>query len=62
MTTLVEKAMIEKIYRELEKRYALQRAFLYEFIKHYWRQEKKEELDTNRHIKEICDKLEAVYR
>lgn len=57
-----KQALIELWIRELEERHELQRNSLYEFFKFYWREEKGEELDENRHIKEICDKLEAVYR
>lgn len=51
----------EIIRRILEEQLAPQRDSLYEFLKYYRKNEKKNELDENRHIKLICDKLEKVY-
>ncbi len=59
--TIQQQAQIELATRELEKRYEKQRNSLYEFLLFYWREEKKLELDENRHIKEICSKLEDVF-
>jgi hypothetical protein len=56
-----KQALIELSIRELEARHELQRNSLYEFFKFYRKEEKGEDLDENRHIKKICDKLEAVY-
>lgn len=52
----------ELVYRELEKRYNLQQNNLLEFMKCYFREERKEDLVLNWHIEEICKKLEAVER
>lgn len=59
--TIQQQAQIELATRELEKRYEKQRNSLYEFLLFYWKEEKKLELDENRHIKEICSKLEDVF-
>lgn len=52
----------ELAIRKLEEQHEPQRASLYEFMKYYWIKERKRPLIENRHIKLICDKLEAVYR
>ncbi len=51
----------ELIIRTIEERTEAQRLSLYEFIKYYWKYEKKITLDENWHIKAICDALEKVY-
>jgi len=61
MTTLKDQARKELAIRTLEKRYEKQRNSLLEFMKFYREREKKRQLDINRHIEEICKKLEAVY-
>lgn len=60
--TLKELAMKEQATRELEKRFAMQRNSLYEFMCTVREKEYKKKLDDNWHIREICAKLEAVYR
>lgn len=62
MSETKKNAQIELAMRELEKKHKKQRESLYEFIKFYWKTEKKEKLDENRHLKVLCEKLEAVYR
>lgn len=62
MSTVQQEVTKERAYRELELRYASERESLYEFLKTYWRLEKREELDENQHIKEICFKLEQIYK
>ena len=57
-----QQALIERALRELERRYQTQRESLLEFIKYYFKEEKKEELVMNWHIEEIANKLEAVYK
>ena len=54
--------LAEKAKRELEKRNEAERWSLYQYILTMWSKEKKIDLDENRHIKEICNKLEKVYR
>lgn len=63
MTTAEQKEILykEKLKREQIKRHKPQRESLYEFMKYYWLKERKEPLVENRHIKEICNKLEGVY-
>lgn len=47
--------------RSIEERTEKQRGSLYEFIKYYREHEKKETLNENWHIEEICRALERVY-
>jgi hypothetical protein len=56
-----DQAKIELAIRELERRYAPQRDDLFEFLKFYRANERKQELDDNRHIRLICKKLEDVF-
>ena len=56
-----QQAVKELATRELEKRYSVQRESLYEFLLFYRKEEKRIELDQNRHIQEICQRLENVY-
>lgn len=56
-----QQAVKELATRELEKRYSVQRESLYEFLLFYRKEEKRIELDQNRHIQEICKRLENVY-
>ena len=56
-----KQALIELSIRELEERHTLQRNSLYEFFKFSWKEEKGEDLDENRHIQQICWKLQAVF-
>ena len=60
--TIQQQAQQELARRMLEERHMAQRSSLYEFVQYYWRNEKKEELDLNRHVELICQKLEAVFR
>lgn len=60
--TPLQIATLEQARRELEKRFDGERRSLYNFIKTIWKLEYKRDLDENRHIQEICRKLEAVYR
>jgi hypothetical protein len=60
--TALQIATLEKARRELEQRFVGERNNLYTFMKTVWEKEYKKELDNNRHIEEICKKLEAVYR
>lgn len=62
MSETKKQAQIELAMRKLEEKHEKQRNSLYEFLKFYRKEEKNEELDENWHIKELCDKLEAVYR
>lgn len=62
MSTLQQEIHLEKARRELERRYTKERESLYEFLKTYWKLEKKEELDENWHLQAICEKLEQVYK
>ena len=55
-------AILARAKKELESRYINERGSLLEFIKTYRRDERKEEMDMNRHISLICEKLEKVYR
>ena len=59
--TLKEQALKELATRRLEEIHAPQRDSLLEFLIFYWRNEKKQDLDMNRHMVEICKKLEDVY-
>jgi len=61
MSTAQEQATRELATRKLEEKYRPQRESLLEFMKFYWREEKKEELMVNWHIEQICETLEAVY-
>tara|TARA_R100001530_G_scaffold136331_1_gene116492 strand:+ start:411 stop:599 length:189 start_codon:yes stop_codon:yes gene_type:complete len=61
MDTLQQEVLKEKARRELEKRYQPERESLYEFLLSYRSLEKKQEIDENWHIKEICSCLEDVY-
>jgi len=56
-----EQAKKELACRLLEEKFEIQRNSLYEFLIYYWKTEKKINIDENRHIKQICDKLEDVY-
>lgn len=58
----IQLARQELVMRELEKRYAKERDSLYEFLKTYWKLEKKQELVENWHIELICSALEKVER
>lgn len=51
----------ELMIRSIEERTEKQRGSLYEFIKYYREHEKKETLNENWHIEEICRALERVY-
>lgn len=51
----------ELVKRKLEKEHIKERESLYEFLRYYWRNEKKSELDENWHIRLICETLEKVY-
>lgn len=64
MNATLDKALVRKelIKRELMQKYESERNSLYAFIKSYWALERKENLVDNRHIKLICEKLEAVHR
>ena len=61
MSTELREAQIEYAMRKLEEEHVTQRESLYEFVKYYWANEKKEQLDENRHLKEICDRLEDIF-
>lgn len=61
MGTAQQQAMQELVRRKLEKETQTQRESLYEYLKYYRENEKRQKLDENRHIKLICDKLEKVY-
>jgi hypothetical protein len=62
MDTLQEQARKAMAVKLLEEKFSKERESLYEFLKTYWKLEKREELDENDHIREICFKLEQVYR
>lgn len=51
----------EVVIKRLEEKHSLQRSSLYEFLLFYRKEEKKIELDRNRHIEEICRLLQDVY-
>ena len=57
----IDQAKLELATKLLEQKHENQRASLYEFVKHYRKTEKKEDLDENWHLKEICKKLEDVF-
>lgn len=57
----IKEAGMELAMRLLEEKHAEQRNSLYEYVKFYWETEKKEPLDENWHLRDICDKLEKVY-
>lgn len=56
-----ELAKKELAIRELEKRNKKYSESFYDFLIYYRLKEKKIHLDENRHIKEICDRLEDVF-
>jgi hypothetical protein len=58
VTQELEKEIAIKL---LEEKTENQRQSLYEFIKYFWKTEKKIDLDENWHIEAICKKLEEVY-
>lgn len=60
-STLQQQANKELAYRELEARHEKERNSLKEFIKSYWKLERKIDLIDNRHIDLICYKLEQVF-
>jgi predicted phage terminase large subunit-like protein len=59
--SLQEQALKELAIRKLEEQTKPQRDSLYSFLQYYREKEKKTTLDENRHIKEMCDRLEKVY-
>lgn len=59
---LKQQATQELAKRELERRYALQRTDLIEFIKYFFKQEKGKEFDDNWHYKLIADALYRVMK
>jgi len=61
MGTLEQQALKERSIKRMEAMFAPQRDSFYEFLKFYRKNEKKENLDDNWHIRVICDKLEKVY-
>lgn len=64
MSTLEEKLVAKKelTTRMLEQKYAAERSSLHTFLKTYRKEERNNELDDNRHIQLICEKLEEVYK
>ena len=56
-----QQALIERAFRELERRHQKQRDSLVDFIQYYFEHEKKQELVMNWHIIEIANRLEKVY-
>jgi hypothetical protein len=60
MNVILE-AQIEQAKRLLEQKHVKQQESLAEFVKFYRKNEKKEDLDWNRHLDLICMKLEDVF-
>jgi len=56
-----QQALIERAFRELERRHQKQRDSLVDFIQYYFEHEKKQELVMNWHIIEIANRLEKDY-
>lgn len=62
MHSIQQQALKEKAIRILEERYQEERGSLFSYMRTMWEKEKKETLISNRHLIEMCEKLEAVYR
>lgn len=60
--SLQKQAQKEAAIRIIEQQTQPQRDSLFAFLQYFREKEKKAPLDDNRHIREICDKLERVYK